>query len=857
MLVDGMQDHSGAISSVPNPEIVQRGNWQKTLLLVSISCLGVLLGVLSPVERAVSQYSVNVINNRLDVSLPISDRTPDVLRLRLRVGDQLPATGTTIFSTVAQDVAWEKRTAGALVVTWDSDGIWLAAKNDRVLLGELQPAHGYQLEIYGDRSALLAEVSHEGSLTTVAELAEGRVPAFELTGLHVRSQEFVEWQNIRVVTSPSEVPRPSTRMLTGYVLIALGALVTVLSERSSRTRKLRVKSLNSAGWSRCFLKETWWLWLTTLLAIVVVPPSHSESWIIEDLRVMDWVYGVNLGEFLARPFGGLYYLLLSLWAKLVTPVWLLRLPLAVLFVLSATAFVRSFLVDSAGTPLGRKSRIVALMVLSMAVFGQGEWLRPEIPILSMWMLSLSIAVKISERSKLNDTRLIIIGLLIGLISHHPLGVVVAISATVFLGNRLVQLRRRSVISNPVVSVGGVAIALATAALSTLFGHNLGSFRRSMAEFRANSIAHEANFQLIERLKDLNNSTLLLSFLVSLFLASIVFVAVCLLTRKTTLSRKFLDRLLPAILVAATLLVPAGPWALYFGYLAPLAATLLTAFPYCATKSSLRIVLSVASAVCALLLRAVNQPLAESTILVVSLAGFVLLIGLLVSEEFLPAATTAFLLGASLIAAAPILESISPRTASNLSERCNRSPSPGQLVDLHQACFYTWATTDGSQWGDWVNEAISVSRASGGAYLPVSFSMQRLLGQGEDCGFVSKLLHGRQFTPEIDASNAQIAHAYGLLSPCTPPPDAGPNLEALSGVIHGRSHDMNYYGRVLASILEHRDPTAELLCLSKRGVTSSSIAIDVVVRIDEPNCLVLVRPFAQLDPVSIKWSQYSQ
>jgi hypothetical protein len=265
----------------------------------------------------------------------------------------------------------------------------------------------------------------------------------------------------------------------------------------------------------------------------------------------------------------------------------------------------------------------------------------------------------------------------------------------------------------------------------------------------------------------------------------------------------------------------------------------------------------ASVVGALLLRAVNEPLAESTILVISLAGFILLVTLLFSKVLLPAMTTAFLLGTSLITAAPLLESISPVAARGLSEHCNRSPSPGQFLDFHQACFYTWATTDGSQWGDWVNEAISVSRASSGAYRPVSFSMQRLFGRGEDCGFVSKLLHGRQVALGIDVSHAYVAHAYGLLSPCTPPPDADPNLEALSEVIHGRSHDMNYYGRVLASILEHREPTAELLCLFEREITSRKIAIDVVVRIDEPNCLVLVRPFAQLDPSIVNWSQYSQ
>jgi hypothetical protein len=132
-----------------------------------------------------------------------------------------------------------------------------------------------------------------------------------------------------------------------------------------------------------------------------------------------------------------------------------------------------------------------------------------------------------------------------------------------------------------------------------------------------------------------------------------------------------------------------------------------------------------------------------------------------------------------------------------------------------------------------------------------------MGRGEDCGFVSKLLGGHPTAPKHDVKYAHVAHAYVLLSPCTDPPNTGPNLEAVSEVIHGRSHDMNYYRRVLAAILEHREPTAEMRCLNKDRVSSKLIPIDVVVRIDEPNCVVFTEPFTQLNPVNVTWLQFGQ
>jgi hypothetical protein len=406
-------------------------------------------------------------------------------------------------------------------------------------------------------------------------------------------------------------------------------------------------------------------------------------------------------------------------------------------------------------------------------------------------------------------------------------------------------------------MSGVVAALSIAVVAALFGHNLNSFRRSLVEFRSGSIAHEVKFQFLDRLKDLNNSPLLLSFSVSLCLIALALFIIHTSIRRTPVSRAFLSRLLPAAFVAFTLLVPAGPWALYFIYLAPLTATLLTAAPSQEAKISWKSLFSVACVVGALLLRAVNQPMAESTFLVVALSGLIGLVGLAFSKELLPALTAAFLLGASLIMVAPALESISPGTARSLSEHCNRSPSPGRLLDLHQSCLYTWATTDGSQWGDWVNEAVSVSRASEGAYSPVSFSMQRLMGRGQDCGFISKLLGGSPVTLLHDVERAHVAHAYVLLSPCTDPPSAGPNLEQVSDVIHGRSHDMNYYRRVLASILEHREPTAEMRCLYENRISSETIPIDAVVSIDEPNCVVFTEPFPQLNPLNVTWLQFTQ
>jgi hypothetical protein len=761
------------------------------------------------------------------------------------------------FSTVGQDVAWETRSAGALVVAFDADGIWLGAKNEWIRLWKPSVSQNYELEVFGDRSALLYEVGPEGERIERARLDAGQLPRFEITGLHVRDREFMDWRSIDVISSPSEVPRPSKLMLFGYTLVILSALFVLLRRWLGGGKVLRMGVLSRAWSFRRYLKETWWLLLATLLTIVVVPPSHSESWIIEDLRIMEWIYKVNLGEYLARPFGGMFYLILSVWAKLVTPVWLLRLPVALLFVVAASLFVRNFLVDTAGKPLGSKQRAIALLILSISVFGQGEWLRPEIPILSLWMLSLSVATKIQGRSGVNDSRLIFVGLLVGLMVHHPLGIVVALGAATFVVFRTISFSRPAQFSAPRFTMSGVVVAFSIAVVTALFGHNLGSFRRSLVEFRSGSLAHEVNFQLFDRMKDLNNSPLLLSFSVSLCLIALAMFFIQTSIRRMPVSLEYLGHLLPAAFVAFTLLVPAGPWALYFIYLAPLTATLLTAAPFQEAKVSWKSLFSVACVVGALLLRAINQPMAESTFLVVALSGLIGLIGLAFSKELMSALTAAFLLGASLITVAPILESISPSTARSLSEYCNRSPSPGRLLDMHQACLYTWATTDGSQWGDWVNEAVSVSRASEGAYSPVSFSMQRLMGRGEDCGFVSKLLGGHPTAPKHDVKYAHVAHAYVLLSPCTDPPNTGPNLEAVSEVIHGRSHDMNYYRRVLAAILEHREPTAEMRCLNKDRVSSKLIPIDVVVRIDEPNCVVFTEPFTQLNPVNVTWLQFGQ
>jgi hypothetical protein len=824
----------------------------RTPLLVLISCLGVFLSILSPVERAVSRFSVNVVENQLNVSLPLTDRTPDVLRIGFKSGKSFPSERVMLFSTVAQDVAWQTRSAGALIVALDGDGVWLGAKDEWIWLGKLSLSRDYQIDVLGNQGAWLSEVGSQGSLTELARLNWDQLPSYEVTGLHIRDNKNVSWKTIEVVTSPSEIPRPSRGMLFGYALVVFSALVALFGEwRTSRASP--TMRIHSRDWrTQLRLGDTWWLWTAAIVTVIVVPPSHSESWIVEDLRIMEWVYGVNLGQFVARPFGGLFYFLLSFWAKVITPVWLLRLPFAVLFVFSASAFVRSFLVDWAGRPLNPRSRVIALMAVSISVFGQGEWLRPEIPIISMWMLSLSIAAGITEHSSFNGTRLMGIGLLLGLIAHHPLGVVVAIGAASFTGYQIIRLSRLTQSPKSRVCLGSVSVALSVVIVASLFGHNLGSFRRSLVEFRSGSVAHEVNFQLFERLRDLNNSPLLLSLSVSLCLAAILALATKVFATRVRSSRVFLVRLAPAVVIAAALLVPSGPWALYFVYLGPLTGALLAAVTSEARVSLWKSLLATACVVGALFLRTVNQPLAESTVLAIGLSAFLALVGLTISRQMLPALTAVFVIGAVLIAAAPILESVSHATARNLSEDCNRSPSPGLLLDLHQACLYTWATTDGAQWGDWVNEAITVSRASEGAYKPVSFSPQRLAGSGSDCGFISQLLSESAISSVIGTDTAHIAHAYVLLSPCTRTPDAVPNLEPMSGLIHGRSHDMNYFWRVLASILQNKYSTAESRCLTRTGVVRGAISIESVVSVDEPNCVVSLDPYPQIVPTSVWW-----
>jgi hypothetical protein len=733
----------------------------------------------------------------------------------------------------------------------DVDGLWLVSKNDWVLVSGLVPTSDYQLDVFRDRSAVLFEKTSTGSFSEKVRLSSGQVPPFEVTGVHSRNEGVVEFKQIEVTTTTSEIPRPSKWMFLGYALIGIASLSVVFGEwlRFRRSERTEPRARLFAG-----TQQNWWLWVATLVAIVIVPPSHSESWIVEDLRVMDWVLGVNLGDYLAKPFGGFFYFLLGIWARVVTPVWLLRAPIAIFFVVAANSFVWNFLTDRYGSKLSPRPRTTALIVLSTAVFGQGEWIRPEIPILSMWMFSMSLLARMSNEPRHIRRYLILVGLLAGLILHHPLGVVAALSIALFLGHRLIR-HPKSVEIGEMIACTVVASALAVS--SALFGQNAGSFFRSIEYFGSKSTAHEVNFQLLGRLKDLNNATLLFNLSVALCLAAIGLFIFSTSVSKTTMSSSFGGRLLLSVVVSSALVIPAGPWALYFVYLAPLTAVLLSGVSLKRNDSFPRLVSSAAVAALALFVRAFNQPLAESVFLAIGITGGLLLVALLLGRNLIPMLSCTFFIGIFLIIAAPVFETVAPVAAKNLSERCNRSPSPGLLTDLHLDCLYTWSTTDGSQWGDWVNEAIIVSRASGGAYKPVNLSLGRFIGLGRGCGYLTDVRLSSETLSSSIGGTAHIAHAYVLLSPCTKRPRAEPNLEEVSAVIHGRSSDMNFYNRVLASILEHNGMSADMLCLSRDGVTETTIPIEAVVTIDEPNCVVLTSPFRQVLPDSIQWSEYSR
>jgi len=786
---------------------------------VLLGVVGVLLGVFGPVERAVSRFEVVGVGSRLDVSLPLSDRSPASLSLGFATLGRVPVGRVPVFSGVARDVAWEVRSAGGLVVALDAGGVWLGAKEEWVRVGGWLPFSRYELVVFGDRSAELTRWSSGGAGSVVGRVASGGVPLFEVTGLHARGAGLVSWGDVRVVSSPSEDHRPSVWMLLGYVLVVVSAAGVVVSERGSLRRR------SPTRWVRdvfVWCRGVWWLWVVVVASIVFTPPGHSESWVIGDLRIMNWVRLYDLGEYVTSPLGGLFYFLLGVWSKVVVPVWLLRLPVAVVFVVAVVLFSRRFVVDRFGAALSKGGVVQSVLVVLVSVLGQGEWLRPEIPILSLWMLAVAVLAGVAPESGRNGTRIVAAGLLAGLAVHHPMGLAAAASVGLFAVLQMWSLGSKGVkvsgLIPPVVSAGAVAV------IATMFGHNTTSFRYALERFDANSPNHDTSgLPIIARFSHLNGGgisfPMLFRFSLALCLGVVVWWVVMILVHRSRMSRVYGTRVAISLVVSLALLLPGGPWGVYFAYIAPLTVVLLAGFGRAAGFAVVpRLLLSVLLMLWGLVLFGLGEGLYESVFLATLLSAALVLVSLWVWRDVVVGLSVVLVVGCVLFMFPSVV---------------GRFQDPPLLS----------ANSQGFLGG-------VVSLESGGAFRVVSLAPGRLLGFGPDCGFVSQVVDESDYLTVTRAwRTGHVAHGYGLLSPCTWPPARSSNMEGVARVIHHREVDMTFFGRVLASLLEHRRHSADVFCLTSQGVRHEVRAVAELVTFNEANCLIYTEPFESVTPKS--------
>jgi len=784
---------------------------------VLLGVVGVLLGVFGPVERAVSRFEVVGVGSRLDVSLPLSDRSPASLSLGFATLGRVPVGRVPVFSGVARDVAWEVRSAGGLVVALDAGGVWLGAKEEWVRVGGWLPFSRYELVVFGDRSAELTRWSSGGAGSVVGRVASGGVPLFEVTGLHARGAGLVSWGDVRVVSSPSEDHRPSVWMLLGYVLVVVSAAGVVVSERGSLRRR------SPTRWVRdvfVWCRGVWWLWVVVVASIVFTPPGHSESWVIGDLRIMNWVRLYDLGEYVTSPLGGLFYFLLGVWSKVVVPVWLLRLPVAVVFVVAVVLFSRRFVVDRFGAALSKGGVVQSVLVVLVSVLGQGEWLRPEIPILSLWMLAVAVLAGVAPESGRNGTRIVAAGLLAGLAVHHPMGLAAAASVGLFAVLQMWSLGSKGVkvsgLIPPVVSAGAVAV------IATMFGHNTTSFLHALERFDANSPAHDTTgLPLLPRLEDLQHFPLLFRFILPLSLGSLFVYLVLSLKARTRCNYRNTLRIVVAATLAVGVMIPSGPWGVYFAYLAPLAAITLNSLISTRVSRRLsRITLSGALMIVALVGVAASQSISYRFLMAPVIAGICVGMALIIFRPATVSLTGVFVLGVVLMLL------------------------PGRVNEW-------FATTPALAKASLLNGPIE--SATGYSFQETMITPGRVLGYGPDCGFISQIVQQSGSLMDGDAARSgHLAYRYGLHSPCTPPPRRPANQEGVARIVHNATMDMLFFGRALVSILEHRYHKADVICLSAQGVVANKEFIGRLAVIDPPNCVILTHPFDLLRPASVVW-----
>lgn len=785
------------------------------VLWVLLGVVGVLLGVFGSVERSVSRFEVVGVGSRLDVSLPLSDRSPASLSLGFATLGRVPVGRVPVFSGVARDVAWEVRSAGGLVVALDAGGVWLGAKNEWVRVGEWLPLSRYELVVFGDRSAELTRWSPAGAGSVVGRVASGGVPLFEVTGLHARGAGLVSWGDVRVVSSPSEDHRPSLWMLLGYVLVALSAAGVVMSERGSLRRSSMTRWVRDVFvWCR----GVWWLWVVVVASIFLIPPDHGESWIVGLTRVGRWVTLNPLTDVVPSSFGGLYGVLLGFWTKSVTPVWLLRLPTAVLFVVAATQFSRCFIVDYRGNRPHKEVVSQSILILLVSVLGlDGEWLRPEIPTISLWMLTVVILSKIAPDSNQNKARFVVAGLLAGLVMNHPLGLPAAASIALFGAFQMQILRKHGrTIQHLVSVVAGSALAV----IGVLFGHNITSFTFAQSLLQSNSPRHAVKFDLRPRLDDFSYYPFLFRFSMSLLLGGVTLLALQAVCKKVRISSSSRQRIGVTLIMSLAVFVPSGPWGIYFVYLAPLSSFAAALLPPTVRRSASRVLIGTAMMGIALTGIGLDSNLNYRYVIAPLLSTAVVFTALLIRRPANIQLSVVIFIG--------LLLNLLPHRVNE------RFPSVPLL------------NRPSSMTG-------SVERYSEFAFQETEISLGRLAGYGPRCGFVSQLIHASSLQSDLLTNGeGHVAHRYGLISPCTKPPENSPNLEGVAQLIHNEPIDMLFFRRVLASFLENRTRDVAVFCLTPSGVEEYSVDIDEAVHLNRPNCLIRTHIFPEIEADTVQW-----
>lgn len=584
--------------------------------------------------------------------------------------------------------------------------------------------------------------------------------------------------------------------------------------RSLRGLSVRSRVHDFLGWCRA----VWWFWLAVAMSIVLTPPDHGESWIIGMTRVGSWVTINPLTDVVPNSFGGLYTFLLSLWSKSVTPVWLLRLPTAAVFVVAATCFSQRFIVDHHGERPHKRVVTQSLVILLIYVMGlDGEWLRPEIPVLSFWMLAVSVLVGISPDSDRNQTRIHIAGLLAGLALTHPLGIPAAMSIAVFCAYQLWRVRNSATRVTPLWTACITGSYLAV--IGGIFGHNLESFLEARASLQINSPRHSLSLDLRPRLEDLSYSNFLFRLSLPLVIASLTLLLAMLVSRRLRISGITSIRLIVTLLMSLSIVMPAGPWGIYFFYLAPLAIVSTVALP-ATTGSMATRVLSSMFLLGALTFVGLSRDLNYRFLLAPIVASVLIGVALLISRPLSLGIVVTLLVGVGL---------------NHLPHRVNERFSDVPL--LNKPSSLTGPIETQSEF----------------MFQETEISVGRILGFGPRCGFISLMLHESKSLASVRSPRvAHVAHRYGLLSPCTKPPNNSPNLEGVAEIVHNEAIDMLFFRRVLTSFLENNSRDVSVFCLSASGVDESRVDVGTALRLNRPNCLIRTEQFPMVQPASTSW-----